>query len=157
MGSYNLSLFFHVLFALWLTAGVFGSTIVRAQTRKAKDFAAKAFGYRLAWRSMAVFTIPGALLAGLLGLYLVGAHPWSFAFAWVKVSTILYFAMLALTLGYLAPISKRTARAAEESLAAGGPTPEFTRLIANKLPGIFADVNALGIVVLVFLMVLKPV
>ena len=36
------------------------------------------------------------------------------------------------------------------------PTPELQRLMAAKWPGILADLNALGIVILVVLMVLKP-
>ena len=40
--------------------------------------------------------------------------------------------------------------------AAGGPSDELRHLTAAKLPGILADLSALGIVVLVILMVVRP-
>ncbi len=156
MTGSNWILFFHVLAALWLAAGVFGSTIIRVQTRKASDFRAKAFGIRLLARSMKVFSVPGAIAAGLLGIYLVAARGYRFSATWVALSTLLWFAMLAVTLFYLAPKIKQLAAAAEASLAAGAPTAELERLGADKLPGILADINALGIVILVFLMSVRP-
>jgi hypothetical protein len=46
--------------------------------------------------------------------------------------------------------------AGEASLAAGAPTDELKRLAADKLPGIVADLQALGLVLLVLLMAFKP-
>jgi uncharacterized membrane protein len=149
-------LFFHILAALWLAAGVFAGAVVRAQTRRAADLAGRVFGLRLAWRLTAVYTLPGAIVAGLLGFYLVTARGYNFRLGWVQVSAVLYLAMIALILFYLTPRLRRTVAAAEASLAAGAPTAELERLAGAKLPGILADVNALGIVVLTLLMVLKP-
>lgn len=148
--------FLHVLAALWLAGGVFAGSVVRAQTRRAPDLAGRVFGLRLAWRLTKIFTLPGAIVAGLLGFYLVTARGHRFAFTWVQVSAVLYLFMLAVTLFYLVPRLRRTAAAAEASLAAGSPTPELERFAGAKLPGILADVNALLIVVLTFLMVVKP-
>jgi len=148
--------FLHVLAALWLAAGVFGGAVVRAQTRRAADLAGRVFGLRLAWRMTAVYTLPGAIVAGLLGFYLVSGRGYSFSVRWVQVSVVLYLLMLAVTLAYLVPRLRRTLAAAEASLATGAPTPEFQRLAGDKLPGILADVNAVGVVILTFLMVLKP-
>ncbi len=149
-------LFFHVLAALWLTAGVFGSTVIRAQTRKARDFKAKAFGVRLLGRSMKVFSIPGSIVSGLLGFYLVSARGFRFDELWVTLSSAIWFFMVMITLFYIAPKVLRLAAAVEAALAAGQPNPELDRMMANKLPGILADVNALGIVILVLLMSVKP-
>lgn len=149
-------LFFHILFALWLTAGVFGGVSVRAATRRTKDLSQKVFGLRLAWRFLTVFVIPGALATGILGIGLVPVRGFRFSQGWVQGSLALYLAMLALTLFFLAPRLRRTLRAGEESLAAGAPTAEFQRLAASKLPSILADLNALGIVVLTYLMTVKP-
>lgn len=148
-------LFFHVLAALWLTAGAFGSTIIRVQTKKAKDFRAKAFGIRLLARSVKVFSIPGSILAGVLGLYLVAARGYRFDELWVTLSSAIWFVMLFVTLFYIAPKVLQLAAAVER--AGGEPNPEVERLMANKLPGILADVIALGIVILVLLMTIKPV
>jgi hypothetical protein len=50
----------------------------------------------------------------------------------------------------------RLLAATEASAAAGGATPELQRLAAAKGPRIAADLNALGVVLLTLLMVLKP-
>lgn len=150
-------LFFHVLAALWLTAGVFGSTVIRAQTKKARDFKAKAFGIRLLARSMKVFTVPGSIVAGLLGFYLVAARGYRFDELWVTLSSAIWLVMILVTLFYVAPKVFQLAAAVEAAVAAGAPNPELDRMMANKLPGILADANALGIVILVLLMSVKPV
>ncbi|HXO18374.1 MAG TPA: DUF2269 family protein [Thermoanaerobaculia bacterium] len=149
-------LFLHVLAALWLAGGVFAGAVVRAQVRRAGDLAGKVFGLRLAWRLTAVYTLPGAIVAGLLGFYLVTARGYTFGTGWVQASAVLYVVMLAVSLLYLTPRLRRTLAAGEASLAAGSPSSEFQRLAAAKLPGILADVNALGIVILTLLMVVKP-
>ena len=105
-------LFLHVLAALWLAAGAFAGAVVRAQTRRAPDLAGKAFGLRLASRLATLFTVPGAIVAGLLGFYLVTAAGHGFGVAWVQISSVLYLAMIAVTLFYLTPRLRRTAAAA---------------------------------------------
>lgn len=149
-------LFLHVLAALWLTAGVFGSTVIRAQTKKVRDFRAKAFGIRLLARSVKVFSVPGSVVAGVLGLYLVAARGYRFDSLLVILSSAIWFAMLSITLFYIAPKVLQLAAAVEAAVAAGESNPELDRLMANKLPGILGDVNALGIVILVLLMTVKP-
>lgn len=148
-------LFLHIVAAFWLAAGVFAGAVVRAQLRRAADLAGKVYGLRLAWRLTRVYTVPGAIVAGLLGFYLVTARGFGFAANWVKISAVLYLLMLLVTLFYLTPRLRRTLAAGEASLASGAPTPEFQSLAAAKLPGILADVNALGIVILTALMVFK--
>jgi uncharacterized membrane protein len=149
-------LFLHILAALWLAGGVFAGTVVRAQTRRAGDLAGKVFGLRLAWRLAKIYVVPGAVAAGLLGFYLVTARGFSFRVGWVQISAVLYLFMIAATLFYLTPRLSRTLAAGEASLAAGQPTAEFARLAGAKLPGILADLNALGIVALTCLMTVKP-
>ena len=148
-------LFFHLVAALWLAGGVLAGAVVRAQTRRASSLAEKVFGLRLAWRLTTVFVLPGALVAGLLGIELA-RRTWGFALFWVRASLVLYLVMLALTLLYLVPRLRKTVAAGDASLQAGSPTAEFQALAGAKLPRILADLNALGIVLLTFLMSLKP-
>jgi hypothetical protein len=147
--------FLHIVAAFWLAAGVFAGAVVRAQAKRTPELAGKIYGLRLAWRLTRVYTLPGAIVAGLLGFYLVTAKRFGFAALWVRISAVLYLLMLAVTLFYLVPRLRRTLAAGEASLVKGAPTPELLALTAAKLPGILADVNALGIVVLTFLMVFK--
>jgi uncharacterized membrane protein len=148
-------LFLHVIAAMWLAAGSFAGAVVRAQTRRAPDLAGKVMGLRLAWRLASMFTVPGAVVAGLIGFYLVTARGHGFGVAWVQISMALYLVMIAITLFYLVPRLRRTLAAGEASLKAGAPSAELQSLASAKLPGILADVNALGIVILTLLMVFK--
>jgi len=148
-------LLLHVVSAMWLASGTFAGAVVRAQTRRALSISEKVFGLHLAWRLMAVFILPGAVAAGLSGVELA-RRSYGFRPAWVHGSLALYGLMLALTLFYLAPRLSRTRRAGVASLAAGSATPEFQALAGAKLPGILADLNALGIVLLALLMTLRP-
>jgi hypothetical protein len=74
----------------------------------------------------------------------------------VHASIGLWLLLLSINLFYSYPRLTRTLAAAEASLAAGAPTPELEQLTASKLPNILADLNALGVVIFVLLMVLKP-
>ncbi len=148
-------LFLHIVMVFWLVAGSFGGIVVRAQIRRAADLAAKVYGLRLAWRLVRVYTLPGAILAGLLGFYLVTARGFGFSTLWVQISAGLYLYMLASTLFYIVPRLRRTLAAGKASLAAGAPNAELKGLAAAKLPGILADVNALGIILLTAMMVFK--
>lgn len=149
-------LFFHILAAFWLAAGSFAGAVVRAHTKRQTELRDKVNGLRLASRLVNVFAIPGSLVAGVLGFGLVTLAGHSFDDGWVQASIGIYLAMLVVSFAYLGPRLRRTLRAADESLAAGKPTPELQQLAAAKLPGILADVLALGIVVLTFLMVFRP-
>ncbi len=152
----SVGLFLHILASFWLAAGAFGGTVARAQAKRAANLSERVAAMRVGARLAQVFTMPGAVVAGLLGFWLVSARGWGFQLGWVHASIGLYVVMLVLGFGYIGPRSRATLRAAEASLAAGAPTPEFQRLAAVKLPGILADVNALGIVLLTLLMTLKP-
>ena len=152
----NIALFLHIVASFWLVAGAFGTTVVRAQAKRATELRERVPILRVGARMAAIFTIPGAIIAGLLGFWLVTARGWGFSPGWVRASIVIYLLMLATGLGYVGPKMRAMLRVAEASLAAGAPTAEYQQLAANKLPGILADVNALGILILTLLMTLKP-
>ena len=148
---YKTLLFLHVLSALWMAASAFAGTVVRAQAKRAADFPGRVGAFRIGARLVTVFGLPGALTAGITGILLLVLEA-----GWVHVSLTIWTVLISINLFYSFPRLRRTVRAMEESLAAGAPTEELKRLTASKLPMILADVNALAIVVFVFLMVLKP-
>lgn len=150
-------LFLHVLAALWLAGGVFAGSVVRAQGRKAKSLGERALALRIAWRLVNVFSLPGAIAVGILGIGLLHPRGWTFSVLWVQVSMTLWLAMLLNGVLYLRPSLRRLLDAAEASVAAGAPTAELTRLAAQSGPRIAAELNALGVVVLTLLMIFKPI
>jgi uncharacterized membrane protein len=147
----------HVLSVIWLASGGFAGAVVRAQNRKAKSLPERVMAIRIANRLAAVYSLPGGILAGISGFGLL--HPLGYGFApgWVKISIVLWLAMLANGIFFLMPFGKKMLAAGEASLAAGAPTPELQALVASaKSRGIASDLNLVGIVVLVLLMILKP-
>lgn len=153
-------LFLHILAALWLAASAFGGAVVRAAGKRAPDLAGKVGALRIAHRLVTLMGLPGSVLAGLTGILLLfygPVHWWGVGQqGWVHASIGLWFVLLAVNLFYSFPLLAKTVAAAEASLAAGAPTDELKRLTAAKLPGIIADINALGVVIFVLLMVFKP-
>jgi uncharacterized membrane protein len=146
----------HVLFALWLAGGVLGTAVVGATARRATDTKVKAMAALIGWRMVAVLSIPGSLLAGLMGIHLVAVRGFQLSTPWVQASLWIWIAMLAIGLGYLAPVARRNARLAARFLADGSGESELKSALAKPLPGILAHVNALGLVALTWLMVMKP-
>lgn len=150
-------LFLHVAAALWLTAGVFASSVVRMGIRRsAGTLSARALGHRILWRLHVIYTLPGLLLAGFLGFYLVTARGHRFGAPWVMGSSMIYLIIFLWTVFYLTPTLHRLHGAAQVALEEGESTPELDLLERSRLWGILSDVNALAILVLVFLMTVKP-
>lgn len=152
----NWMLFMHVLAALWLAGGVFAGTVVRAQGRKAATLGERALALRIGWRLANVYSLPGGIVAGILGFGLL--HPLGLGFrpGWVQASIAVWLLMLLNGLFYLRPALRRLLAATEASAAAGAPSAELAQLAAARGPRIAADLNALGIVLLTLMMILKP-
>ncbi|HVS02988.1 MAG TPA: DUF2269 family protein [Thermoanaerobaculia bacterium] len=148
-------LFLHVAAALWITAGVFGSTVVRAQVKRVRSATLKAMGYRLLWRLHVIYTLPGLVISGFLGFYLVTATGFRFSELWVMASSLLYLLMFLWTLFAVTPALARARDVGAAAAEATGEAPELD-VPGLRLAGILSDVNALVILLLVFLMVVKP-
>ena len=146
----------HVLSAFWLAAGSFAGAVARAQGKRAADLAGKTTALRIAWRLASIFAIPGGIVSGLSGLVLLTPTGYGFRPGWVHASVTLWGVLILMNLFYLAPRLRKTLAAAEASLAAGAPSVELQRLTSAKHPAILADVSALGVVILILLMVLRP-
>ena len=154
--SYAWFLFVHVTAALWLAAGVFGSTVVRAQGKRSSALAERALALRLLWRLHVIFTLPGMLAAGLLGFYLVTAGGFRFNELWVMLASMLYLLMFLSTLFLVTPgLSRQRAAAVKVGLDSEA-VARFDQVAAQRLPGMLSDVNALILLIMVGLMVVKP-
>lgn len=126
----------HEIAALWLAAGVFGSVVLRAWLkRKGGD----ASGMALLSRLHSVFSVPGVILAGVIGFYLAVAR-WGFKAGWIHASLALYLLLLVSILFIQLPALRR--------LQTGTPP--------GKLAGILPHIDATLIVILVILMAVKP-
>src|SRR5262245_27279539 len=127
----------HEIVALWLATGVFGSVVLRAWIKRTGGDAS---GYTLLARFNTVFSVPGVILAGILGFYLLGVRKFGFGLGWVQASLALYLVLLVSILFIQLPALRR---------AKSGTAP-------GKLAGMLPHVDATLIVILVILMAVKP-
>jgi uncharacterized membrane protein len=152
---YRWFLFFHLVAALWLAAGIFSSSVVRAYGRRAKSITERVTAARLLWRLHVVYTLPGVLAAGGLGFYLLGIGGFRMSELWVLSSAFLYLLMFLSTSFVVTPALARQRKAANLAVAADAP-PEASAALNEEMPGIVSDINALLMLVLVSLMAIKP-
>jgi uncharacterized membrane protein len=156
----------HLMGAIWLSAGVFSSAVVNAQLKRTDgDLASRVLGLRIGWRLMVIFVVPGVILTGLFGFYLlylfgmvreVSVQTVVTQPGWLKVSILLYFPLLGGILFVQVPGIRKALSAAEASRAAGAPTAELLAAQQAKLPAILTHVNATLIFLMIFLMAFKP-
>ena len=125
----------HEIVALWLAAGVFGSVVLRAYVKRTGGS-----DYALLSRLNTVFSVPGVILAGILGFGLLGVRKFGFDLGWVQGSLALYLVLLVSILFIQLPALRR---------ARTGTAP-------GKLAGMLPHVDATLIVILVILMAVKP-
>ena len=122
----------HEIAALWLAAGVFGSVVLRAWLKRNGGDAS---GKTLLARLHTVFSVPGVILAGVLGFYLVVSR-WGFKAGWIHASLALYLVLLVSILFIQLPALRRDS--------------------PGKLAGMMPHVDATLIVLMVILMAVKP-
>lgn len=131
----------HILAAMWVTVGVFATAVVFAVLKRTSDPAGRALGLGLALRLTTVYSLPGALLSGVLGLYTLMVQGLAFNRGWVHTSLLLWLILTATVLFIQLPRLK-------EAVRTGGAVSPLVAMISH--------VNALLIVVMVFLMTFKP-
>jgi hypothetical protein len=102
-----------------------------------------------------IYTLPGLLVAGFLGFYLVTSGGFRFGEAWVLAAAAIYLVMFLATLFGLTPALARQRTAAARALAPDAP-PDAAAVLAAKAPGILSDANALFVLMLIALMSIKP-
>jgi len=136
----------HEIAALWLAAGVLGSVVLRAHLKRTGNTGGTGgtggdtSGLALLARLNTVFSVPGVIIAGVLGFYLLGVRKFGFDLGWVQASLALYLVLLVSILFIQLPALRRPRT---------GRAP-------GKLAGIMPHVDATLIVILVILMAVKP-
>ena len=162
-------LFLHVAAALWLAAGVFASSVVGAQGKRAKSPTERALAARLLWRLHVIYTLPGLVIGGFLGFYLVTAAGYRFGETWVLASAALYLLLFLSTLFGVTPGLSRQRNAVARLVAAEAASPATLGAAPTaatsgapgaapfeKVPLILTHVHALIVLLLVSLMTVKP-
>jgi uncharacterized membrane protein len=159
MAAEDWALFFHVLGALLLVAGVAvaGLCFEAARRRTEPREIALLLGVG---RLGLVLVGPGSLLVLGFGLWLVRLGHWGYGAGWVDAALALFAAMA--VLGAIGGQRPKRARLLAERLAregageSAGESAELRALLDDRVARALNDLSALLLVAIVVLMVFKP-
>ena len=155
--------FLHVASAMWFIGGILARQIVRAYAKRTDDVRRFAVMSEAAGRIESTMVIPGNLAVILFGVILgvqIGAPILGFLQGaernWLLVSNILLLiGFLNVPLIFL-PRGKRFQVALEDALARGHMTPELRAHLNDPLVRLAHGYELVSMVVIVYLMVVKP-
>jgi uncharacterized membrane protein len=147
----------HVIVAIYFALGVVLATIFTLQVPNTPTLPAKARVMANGSRVALTMIIPGALLAGILGIILAfQQYSKPFNHGWIVLSLVLFIAAVVVG-GASGPISARTRRMVEAEARSPKVSDELLQALRSPLPLIFTGLNLLITIALIVVMfVQKP-
>jgi uncharacterized membrane protein len=150
LSSYEAWSFLHIAAAIVWIGGAVTAQLFGALAQRSGDPARNAaFGRDVYWVVTRVF-MPTSVIVLLTGFALKADGSWSWGEPFIWVGLVLWAVVAGLAFGYVTPSLGRVGR----QIAAEGPSPELLAR-ANRLV-VFARVLIVVLVIIVFLMVVKP-
>ena len=145
----------HLLGVILFVGNIATAALWKARADATGDLHAIAFAQRGVMRADYVFTIPGAMLIIITGLWLADLSGRNILqTGWLLTALILLVISLLLWLSELLPLQRRMMRIADEAVQTGRLDPIFKQLTVRwTISGILAAVLPL---INVYLMVFKP-
>lgn len=143
--------YLHILAAMVFVTGYIAGTVLQVAAARSGDWSTREFAMR--WSN--VFTnrilVPAFIAAGILGVVTALALNYPVLSGWVLYALILYFVTMAIGIFFWSPLGKKQTAAAEAHDEA-----RFTALAGQPAIRIFAALDTLIILALIYLMVVKP-
>lgn len=153
----------HVLFVFWLVAGIYGRGVALARARRTQDLAEMRALVGLAHDFEMRFVRPGTFAVLIAGLIAAGARGWPILgflqggqANWVLVSLLVYLTIIPVIVFVFVPRGKRFRLALDAAVAEGRITPALSAALADPAVAAARAYEQGMILVLTFLMVLKP-
>lgn len=155
MSTYEWLLIGHLLgvFIILMAAGVGGGTQMAVGRAKSANGVVALLELQRT-SDMILFSI-GGVIAVVFGSLLVDEAGFEFADAWVSAAYVIVFAMFGVIHGLMAPRARRALEYARE-LGNGPVDEELTRRLSDPMLNVGGGILTLGLLVLLFLMVVKP-
>jgi uncharacterized membrane protein len=154
-GTYNVALVFHLLGALLFVAGIVLAGVAFETARRRAQPAEIALLLSMT-RIGVLLVAVGALLLGVIGLWLVHLGNWGYGSGWVDTSIVLYIAALALG-GVGGQRPKQARQLATELARQGAPVNDELRALLDDPVSRAENYGSLALIlVIVVLMVFKP-
>lgn len=157
---YEISVAAHVMLVVLAFGPTFAFPIIQmtAERRYPRQLP---FALTLIERISRGIVTPAAVLVGATGLYQALDGPYEFGEAtWMDVGFFLYLVILITGILLLEPATRRGLAAAERMVESAGPegevvfSDEYRR--AMRLPNVLGPILSLSVLVVVYLMVVKP-
>jgi uncharacterized membrane protein len=149
----------HVASAFLFVGGLIGRNITLMMARTSQDIRMVAQFLALAGRFESWLVIPGSIAVLLLGLLAAFSEHLSF-FAdgnrWLLLSLVIYLATMILVPTVFLPRGKRFEAAMTDATSRGEVTPELSAAFRDPVVAFARNAEAIGLVVIVALMVVKP-
>jgi uncharacterized membrane protein len=153
----------HLVTAMLMLAGWIGRQLTRAQAARATDIRVFAAFVQLGGRFENLLVIPGSLLVFVFGVAIAWLRGWPlFGFLqgassnWLLVSLLLYLAVYPLVILIFLPRGKIFGKALEDAVMRGQITPALTAAFHDPQVRWAHKVEALLIIAVVYLMIMKP-
>lgn len=156
--GYDISLWLHISAAVVGLGTTFAMTIL-FQVALKTDPRTMPFVHRAQRVINQRLVNPALLVILVTGIYQVSDGNWSFGDAWISASFVIIIALGALIGAYFIPTDKRLEQVAAAEITAardGSVTLSASYLDKLKQEGVVGLVSGLLVVVVIFLMVVKP-
>ena len=143
--------YLHILAAMVFVTGYIAGTVLQVAAARSSDWPTREFAMR--WSN--VFTnrllVPAVIVAGILGVVTAMALGYPILSGWVLYALVLYLVLLAVGIFWWNPLGKKQTAAAQAHDEA-----RFTALARQPAIRVFATLDTLIILALIYLMVVKP-
>ena len=155
--------YFHVMAAILLVAGIVGRQVTRSQAQKTDDLQIFLGMSTLAGRFENLLVRPGSIAVVLIGVVVAVLEGWPIfgflqggAVNWLLVSNILILSMFAIIPLIFVPRGKAYEKALQDAAAKGAITPELRAAFQDPVVRWAHLWEEIALVLIIFLMVTKP-
>ena len=154
-GLFQIILAIHILSAVVLIGNLITSAFWKVRGDQTSNLETIASTCRALLRADYMFTIPGIVVLWASGMLLVAFTGWQrFEQLWLGLSFVLLIVVTIIWLVALLPMQRRMARLTQESLSRGQLDQAYSR--ASRRWSMFGGIATLLVVIILFLMVLRP-
>lgn len=155
IGVFQIILAIHILSAVVLIGNLITSAFWKVRADQTSNLETIASTCRALVRADYTFTIPGIVVLWASGMLLVAFTGWQrFEQLWLGLSFILLIVVTIIWLVALLPLQRRMVRLAQEGLSRGQLDQAYSR--TSRRWSMFGGIATLLVVIILFLMVLRP-
>ena len=143
--------YLHILAAMLYVTGYVTGAVLQLAAGRATDWPTRRTLMRYANLFTMRLLVPGFVAAGVLGIATALVLGYPLLTGWVRNALVLYIVILATGVAYWTPLGKK-----QEAAALAGDEAAFSALAQRRATRYVATLDALVVLLLTYLMVVKP-